>query len=251
MFCGAGSFKTLDEDTFSAPVSAPGTPKQKKRKSTSKNNPYASRGLDKFSTVLSELESRKEKIIATTGSDDHVLVRFKHTESNDWVPIVVRLPETKEEPVKGKGSDKHHHRRTVSTPTSPRPLPVQVKDEARVKEVKDGDKKKKTKSGFFSWISLNKMKPYSYWPWAIVIVLLSVVFFGKVFAVCCTSIWWYLVPTLNGEDLGILRVHPNKRKILKRRALSDEMVGDKAKSTSPPRVLPSNKKEKPKRLCSF
>lgn len=247
MFCGTGSFKNLEDDTFSAP----GTPTHKSRKSTSKNNPYASRGLDKFSTILTELESRKEKIIARTGTDDHVLVRFKHTESNDWVPIVVRLPESKENPANIKGSDKHYHRSTVSTPTSPRPLPVQVKDEARVKVVKDGDKKEKTKTGFFSWISFNRMNPCSYWPWALVIVLVGLVFFGRVFAVCCTSIWWYLVPTLNGEDLDMLRIRPNKKRIVRKRSLSDERVAEKVTSTSPPRVLPFNKKEKPQRLCSF
>lgn len=246
MFCGAGSFKTLDDDTFKE---LPGTPRQKKRKSACKNNPYASRGLDKFSTVLSELESRKEKIIATTGSDDHVLVRFKHTESNDWVPIVVRLPEKKGDPANIKGSDKDHHRKTVSMPTSPRPLPVQAKDEAKVTVVKDTDKKEKTKRGIFSCISLNRMNPCSYWPWAIVIVLVSLVFFGRVFAVCCTSIWWYLVPTLNGEDIDMLQTRPNRKRILRRRASSDERVRDnKTTSTS---VLPSNKKEMPKRLCSF
>jgi hypothetical protein len=246
MFCGTGSFKTLDYDT----LSTPGTPRQKKRKSTSKNNPYAYRGLDKFSTVLSELESWKEKIIAATGSDDHVLVQFKHTESNDWVPIVVRLPEPKEDLANIKGSDKHHHRKTVSMPTSPRPLPVQAKDEVKEKVVKDNDKKEKTRSGFISRISLNRMNPCSYWPWVIVIVLVCLVFFSRAFAICCTSIWWYLVPTLNGEDLDMSRTWLNRRSFLRRRSLSDEKVGDKVTSTSPPRVLPSNKKEM-RKIFSF
>jgi hypothetical protein len=248
MFCGAGSFKTLDDDTFSTP----GTPRQKKRKSTSKNNPYASRGLDKFSTVLSELEARKEKIIATTGSDDHVLVRFKHTKSSDWVPIVVHLPEPKEDLANIKGSDKHQDRKIVSTPTSPRPLLIQAKDEVKKKVVKDDDKKEKTRNGFFSWISLNRMNPCSYWPWVIVIILVCLVLFGRAFAICCTSIWWYLVPTLNSKDLYMLRTRLNRR-LLRRKSLSDEKVGDKVTSTSPPRVLPSNKKEMPKtkRLFSF
>jgi hypothetical protein len=38
------------------------------------------------------------------------------------------------------------------------------------------------------------------------LLLLSLVVFGRVFAICCTSIWWYLLPILSGEEaLGATR----------------------------------------------
>nr|CAD1832422.1 unnamed protein product [Ananas comosus var. bracteatus] len=84
--------KTLSR-ALSASSASPKGPKRKAGK-----NPYSGRGLDKFSSVLSELEARREKIMASARPQSVALVRFMHSNSHDWVPIVVRLrdPPTKE-----------------------------------------------------------------------------------------------------------------------------------------------------------
>ncbi|KAE8714387.1 ZCW7 isoform 1 [Hibiscus syriacus] len=77
--------------------------KSKGRKKDDKN-PYSDRGLDKFSALLAELEQKKQKIYSQTGSQDVSLVRFTYKNSTDFVPIVIKLKDDKEE-TKKKGAD--------------------------------------------------------------------------------------------------------------------------------------------------
>jgi len=58
----------------------------------------------------------------------------------------------------------------------------------------------------FSW-GTRVRRPSRYWPAVIVLTLVSLAVFGRVFAICLTSIWWYVLPTLGtgcydgaGED---------------------------------------------------
>ncbi|KAL0907093.1 hypothetical protein M5K25_025636 [Dendrobium thyrsiflorum] len=88
----------------------------------SKKNPYSSRGLDKFSSVLSELEARKKKIMSSASSNGVSLVRFMHSNSRDWTPVIVRHREEEED--KNKTMDKE------------RLLPPAAKTEREKKEMK-------------------------------------------------------------------------------------------------------------------
>jgi hypothetical protein len=92
--CGTGSFKHVDEDLDDLGCTG-GSPKDReRRRHGSKVNPYAERGLDRFSVVLSELETRRAKILRRVGSDTGlVLVRFVQSSNGDWTPVVVKLPE--------------------------------------------------------------------------------------------------------------------------------------------------------------
>ncbi|XP_042484897.1 uncharacterized protein LOC122065159 [Macadamia integrifolia] len=56
-----------------------------------KNNPYSTSGLDKFSTLLADLEERKRKIYAQVDDANAPYVGFIRSKSGDWLPIVVRL----------------------------------------------------------------------------------------------------------------------------------------------------------------
>jgi hypothetical protein len=56
--------------------------------------------------------------------------------------------------------------------------------------------------------------PACYWLAVMVLTLLSLAVFGRAFAICCTSVAWYLVPTLssscpNGADVRSME----KRKV--------------------------------------
>lgn len=195
MFCGTGSFKRIDEDPW-LPTSAPGSPKGSKRKAN--KNPYSTRGLDKFSTVLAELEARREKIMAKAGTQGVSMVRFMYSDSQHWIPIIVKLREdAKEENTKPADAKKPKH---LELPPSQNNSEV-VKDlaapvgSADAKEVAE----RKTKK-CFSWGEVVpwRWRPSYYWPLAMVLILVCLVMFGRVFAICCTSIWWYLVPTLKG-----------------------------------------------------
>ncbi|KAK8949301.1 hypothetical protein KSP39_PZI005074 [Platanthera zijinensis] len=100
MICGISSFRHDDDERQSLPKSS----KKKHRGTTAaainnggnSKNPYSSRGLEKFTSVVSDLEARKEKILARTvsdGGDDVSMVRFKYSGTKEWVPIVVRRRE--------------------------------------------------------------------------------------------------------------------------------------------------------------
>ncbi|KAH0450062.1 hypothetical protein IEQ34_020754 [Dendrobium chrysotoxum] len=138
------------------------------RRKRSKKNPYSSRGLDKFSSVLSELEARKKKIMSSTSANGVSLVRFMYSNSHDWTPVIVRH---REEEDKNKTMDKE-----LSPP---------VKADRKKKEMK-----------------LWKWRPSYYMLAVMLLILVCFVISGRVFAICCLSVLWYLLPLLKGEENG-------------------------------------------------
>ncbi|XP_066381242.1 uncharacterized protein [Miscanthus floridulus] len=217
MFCGTGSFKDVDKEEGAAgagagggkPVAKAKTKAGGKAKQGKNNNPYASRGLDKFSVVLSELESKREKILRRVGSDvdaDHLMVRFVQSEKKGWVPIVVKLPHEEEQQAADGAKKKQSKQASKpasqsstppTEPSSPKEDPVAVQAKATVPPAK------KSKAGGVRWSwawGRKMMRPCHYWPLAMTLLLLCLVVFGRVFAICCTSIWWYLLPILSGEE---------------------------------------------------
>ncbi|TVU38177.1 hypothetical protein EJB05_11533, partial [Eragrostis curvula] len=249
MFCGTGSFKDVDKEEKDAgaggkPAAAAAVAKEKAKpkKSKGKDNPYASRGLDKFSTVLSELESRREKILRRVGPDvdaDHLMVRFVQSEAKGWVPIVVKLPSEEEQQQAAADAKKKQSKPAKSTGTSrsntpPPTAPASPKEEAAAKNVAAPAtkaaalpaKKKKAAGGErWSWSWGRMVRPCHYWPLALVLLLLSLVVFGRVFAICCTSIWWYLLPILSGDEVlvGASRLPATKTR-----------MSDKVAAVAPP-----------------
>lgn len=223
MFCGAGSFKDVDkEEGAGAGGGKPAKAKKAggKAKQGKNSNPYASRGLDKFSVVLSELESKREKILRRVGSDvdaDHLMVRFVQSEAKGWVPIVVKLPHEEEEQGAADGAKKRRSRpssKPASQSSTPPTEPASPKEAGPAKlthvaaaaaaakaAVPPAKKSKKAGGVRWSWAWGRKMmRPCHYWPLAMALLLLCLVVFGRVFAICCTSIWWYLLPILTGEE---------------------------------------------------
>ncbi|XP_038976395.1 uncharacterized protein LOC120107257 [Phoenix dactylifera] len=120
MFCGTGSFKRIDGEP-GAPGSAPGSPRGSKRKGN--KNPYSTRGLDKFSTVLAELEARRKKIMAKVGTEGVSMVRFVYSNSEDWIPIIVKLREDAKEE-KTKLDDARKPKALPTPPPSPPSQPT-------------------------------------------------------------------------------------------------------------------------------
>ncbi|CAL4915107.1 unnamed protein product [Urochloa decumbens] len=212
--CGTGSFKHVDED----PGCGGGSPSPKgRRKHGGKVNPFAERGLDRFSVVLSELEARRARILRRVVGSGHaaglVLVRFAVQANGGWTPVIVKLPD---EPfIKNKGAAQKSPRAKAS------PLPPAVSAAPLVggppgpsspREKEGGGKNKKApaaaaakvpaRKASFSWGRVRRAwRPSCYLPAAIVLTLVSLAVFGRVFAICLTTVWWYVLPTLaGGED---------------------------------------------------
>ncbi|KAH0467721.1 hypothetical protein IEQ34_002754 [Dendrobium chrysotoxum] len=195
MFCGTSSFHHDADDSPSC------SPKASKKKSDRNKNPYSSRGLDKFTSVLSELEAKREKIMASTGAQGISMIRFMYSNSQDWIPIIVRIREDRNSnnQIVAAGEKKPEE---VPLPPAPAPAP----------EKKVG----RSFSDKFPWW---KWRSSYFMPAMMVLILVCLAVFGRVFAICCTSIWWYLVPSYEGDEKMKRRVS-KKKEYVKR--LSDK-----------------------------
>ncbi|WOL18608.1 hypothetical protein Cni_G27405 [Canna indica] len=189
MFCGASSLKNIDD---SDEPQSPASPRSKKKAS---KNPYSTRGLDKYSTVLGELEHRRTKIMEKAGAGVST-VKFVYSDSSDWIPVVVRQRNQKE--------DDHTTTKTtkVSGPIKQQPAVISATEEGGKRL--GTTEKKSWGCGFREVIKGWKWRSY-YWGLVMVLALLCSVMFGRVFAICCVLIWWYLVPMVHGEDWGVGR----------------------------------------------
>lgn len=196
MFCGSSSFHHDADDNPSS------SPKASKKKSHRNKNPYSSRGLDKFTSVLSELEAKRQKIMATTGAQGISMVRFMYSNSEDWIPIVVRIRED-------RNSDGQI---VAAADKKPEEVPAAPVPEKKV------EKRLSSVAAPLPWW---KWRSSYFMPAMVVLILVCLAVFGRVFAICCASIWWYLVPTFKDDERMKRRVS-KKKEYVKR--LSDKRL---------------------------
>ncbi|EEF52277.1 uncharacterized protein LOC8265292 [Ricinus communis] len=201
LICGSFNHQQEEDDRDSLSSNSPcSTPRKSRKSNKDSKNPYSTRGLDKFSALLAELEEKRQKIYSQVGSQDISFVRFVYSSSNEVVPIVVKLKDQN----KAKDEIKDKPRTSSASETSDK-LPVeastaaddqQTNEQPRVQiDKKTEDKKKVT------WnLKLNKWRrPSFYMPIFIILILLFLAFFGRSVAILCTSIGWYIVPTLSSK----------------------------------------------------
>lgn len=236
----------------------PSTPRRSSRRnsfssrsSSHSKNPYATSGLDKFSALLAELEEKKQKIYSRVNPDEISLVRFVYKDSDDCVPIVVKVKKT------DKQQQDNNINNINQSQSPPRKQDAnQLKDKFPLqssisspenKQVNQSDnnssneKKKKMKRSWsfsFSWSDIFKLghwrQPCYYLPAVIVLILLFLVFFGRSFAILCTSIGWYIVPTLQSKEPSNPNVirRPMKKKEYLRIQSDNKMVASAHKTTN-------------------
>ncbi|XVE90263.1 hypothetical protein DITRI_Ditri20bG0064800 [Diplodiscus trichospermus] len=184
--CGAFHHQEEDDEFWCSPVSSP----RKSRRKKDSKNPYSTRGLDQFSALLAELEEKRQQIYSQMGSEG--IVRFVYKNSNECVPIVVKLKDKKEEKNKQRNSKDLQPERNASEVIDKLPNPS------------ESDKKIEKKESF-SWnVKLQNLRnPFYHIPTAIILILLLLVFFGRSVAILCTCIGWYTVPTISGEGSNL------------------------------------------------
>ncbi|MQL70202.1 hypothetical protein Taro_002513 [Colocasia esculenta] len=203
--CGAGSFSRAEDGELWPPSTPLGS---KRRLGTGGGNPYSTRGLEKFSMLLADLETRKERIVAAAGSQGVALVQFVYSSSDDWVPIVVRPREQPRAPA-GKKRRKEQ-KRPGKTPqeilTLPPPPQQQQQspaaDQAEAARDRAVRKSQSWKANGGEGGGVWLWRPSRYLPVAVVLVLLCLAVFGRAFAICCTSMWWYAVPVAAAKGGG-------------------------------------------------
>lgn len=161
---------------------------KKKKKKAAKENPYSSLGLDKFSSLLSNLEAQRRSIEAESEDTTTTILWFRFTESNDCVPIFQRL----------KNDTKEAGRREM--PLESQPTPAQHAEDNKVNEVSLPEDISKE-------MGIKKVKAWSWKDWAsehhpflLLALVLLCLMFSRVFAIYCATIWWYLVPRIQRKD---------------------------------------------------
>ncbi|XP_071694124.1 uncharacterized protein [Rutidosis leptorrhynchoides] len=210
-----------EEDDLVASWSYPPTPKKKlskrrhsfgSRSNKDNKNPYSNRGLDKFEALLADLDGKRQQIYTQKGSEDISLVRFAYSNSNDVKPIVVKIKDhKKQEKVENTKPRSPSPKHEVSKVVQPTKLPLV--DNYNMMISVDQLRKK-----FSEW-----WRPWYSLPLFVILILVFLVFFGRSFAILCTSLGWYMVPSINGTFENTNR----KKKIVKKeysRKLSDKII---------------------------
>lgn len=186
------------EDDFEAFWSLPSSPQRKvtrrrnsfcSKSNKDSKNPYSDRGLDKFEALLADLEGKRQKIYTQKGSEDISLVRFVYSNSNHVKPIVVKIKDHKKQ-------EKDHNLKLENTKTPVLSPEHPVADENKKTVVVESPKPSisfgQLRRKFGEW-----WRPWYSLPLFVILILLFLVFFGRSFAILCTSLGWYLVPSIN------------------------------------------------------
>ncbi|KAI3684620.1 hypothetical protein L6452_33844 [Arctium lappa] len=226
-----GSFNQDQEDDFDVlwPSPSPSSRRTKRHrfccrrnKADNNKNPYSNRGLDKFEALLADLDDKKQKIFTQKGSQYISFVRFVYSNSNDVKPIIVKLRDPRKPVHDRKQHNFNKGNLCVSLPKklqcstsfnhhdqNSEPPGVVVTNGIRVdqqdvkpKQSIDQLAKKIIRSDQLKWNMRRKLEewwmPAYNLPLFVVLVLVFLTFFGRSLAIICTSIAWYLIPTIDG-----------------------------------------------------
>ncbi|KAK7321638.1 hypothetical protein VNO77_32470 [Canavalia gladiata] len=219
-----GTFHNEDDEPC---LASPGSsPRKYKRKNSRNNNPYSTRGLDKFSELLADLDEKRQKIYSQMNPHDISFVRFVYSNTDDFVPVVVKVKNNKDQKhnknqelrvVKARALTHNTSESTDKSVTTDQ-FPAEERKKPSKREITDHKKS-------FSWNNYMKSwdmkKPSFYLPVVIIFILLLLTVFGKSVATICTCILWYVISTLKDGS-------SNPRKSMKKkdyvRGLSEKKV---------------------------
>ncbi|CAL1395834.1 unnamed protein product [Linum trigynum] len=258
LICGA-SFQTDEDDLPCGAASSSPSPRKpwggrRGGRNNSNNNPYSGRGLDKFSQLLSDLAEKRREIYSTMSSQDPPLVRFVFPgATSDAVPVVIKIRDpkpSKSTELKDHPHHNHNHRNlkhsnstastaaaeqavTNSTPDQQHKLPAvgeiveESVDFCAAVTGSGGDARRLISIFRRSW-----RRPSVYVPVAVILILLFLAVFGRSVAILCTSIGWYLVPTLTSKRPEEKKKKEYVRKLSGPRATATDHGGISSASAS-------------------
>lgn len=226
--CGSNSFShTRDHDRsiINRSISLPPSLSSSQRANKDTKNPYSSRGLDKFTALLAEIEEKRQKIYSETNDPDNIsLVRFVYSDNNDLKPIVVLKANRKST---GSPSTSNRIRRCNSGPHlgnfnlkiyPPTSASTVEQKSPRCDQLLAQEAKMKRCE---SKLEILK-RPCCYWPAVMIMILLFLAVFGRSGAILCTSIGWYFVPTIAD--------HHSLKRSSKKKDYHDRKLSDKKQS---------------------
>ncbi|KAI4316611.1 hypothetical protein L6164_024576 [Bauhinia variegata] len=220
--CGTSTFHKEEDDPFFASPSRKSQKKSFYRSHSKKTNPYSTRGLDKFSALLADLDERRQKIYSQMNPQDASVVRFVYTNSDEVVPVVIKVRKKDEKHKKEEIKDRH-----VKTYSEAIPMDKPSIDQpsAAVEESKqpklDTEKKKRSSWNMSLWDTWRR--PSLNLPLILILILLLLTVFGRSAATLCICIVWYAVPALKDSSKS---TRSKKKKDYARRHSEKKMVTD-------------------------
>ncbi|KAL1540321.1 hypothetical protein AAHA92_24690 [Salvia divinorum] len=242
--CGSGSFSNQDDGDHEAYASPCPTPKRSRRstsfcrilgRDSGSKNPYADRGLDKFYALLADLDDKKQKIYTQKGSEDISFVRFVYSSDSDIVkPIVVKLKE-KNPPKSAKNfTDQRSFNSAAAAQGGGEEAAIEAKSEKTMR--------KKRSLRCKGSLKMEDLKhPHFYFPVMVVLILVFLAIYGRSFAILCTSIGWYLAPTIAGgsdaTEAAVSSERKPKRKKEYVRGKSEKMTVVHSEGPSSPKSV--------------
>lgn len=155
-------------------------------KDSSKKNPYAEVGLDKFYALLADLEDKKQKIYSQIGVEEISFVRFVFSDDSEQVrPIIVR--------VKNNDSDNKNVLACNHADVEMDGI-KEIGNEWQEKGTAEEAVMKTQRR----WKGRLRRSYYCNIGVVVVLILVFLTIFGRSFAILCTTIAWYLVPRIVG-----------------------------------------------------
>uniref|UniRef100_A0A7N0TJ20 ZCF37 n=1 Tax=Kalanchoe fedtschenkoi TaxID=63787 RepID=A0A7N0TJ20_KALFE len=209
-------------------------------------NPFAARGLDKFSSLVADLTEKRQKIYAQSGDDSADLyVWFNFSGSDDCKPVILKLKDKKQQkPEKkelGVVKDKTTaHDKPEDTQSS---LLAEV-DNNKVVGAANAERvdraRKRSKSLLSSYYAYYtdrlRRRPLLCLLTATILTLMFLSVFGRSVTVMWITVGWYLLPTTSVPRSGARRAVVKKDFATKLSLNKKTIPKDDAPIMSPERV---------------
>ncbi|OVA05878.1 hypothetical protein BVC80_1701g9 [Macleaya cordata] len=210
--CGSGNFRHEDQEKDDSWISSSSPKRSSSRrnicsckKNRKKKNPFSNRGLDKYATVLADLEGKRQKIIDQMGTQEISLIRFCFSKSKGWVPIVIKFRNQNQYKPKHVGSKYEQVMQNLEPKLQDKSNKIELSSVPRETEPAKGilGSEGRTKKSLLDR-SVNSSRcrvPY-YWGMVIILILLCLAIYGRSFAIICNTILWYLMPKMKTKDMN-------------------------------------------------
>ncbi|KAL2346482.1 hypothetical protein Fmac_000482 [Flemingia macrophylla] len=183
-----GTFRHHEEED-GVPCSSP-----KKSKRKDNKNPYSNRGLEKFSALLADLDERRQKVYSQMSPHEISLIRFAYSSNDDFVPIVVKVKNNKDQKKHKSEELGLSHMQSFSEQLEKSAEEATTVEERNNKQHHPKSLESHKNFGFY-W---NMLKwPSFYVPVVVILILVFLTVFGRSVATLCTCVVWYLVPMLS------------------------------------------------------
>ncbi|XP_030466546.1 uncharacterized protein LOC115685606 [Syzygium oleosum] len=193
-------------------------------------NPYANRGLDKFSALVADLEEKRKEIYLQSGSRDIAFVRFVTSSSDEFVPVVVKSKDLHHQSKEKKAAELSDARKKTASATRDPETMVESPEEVKAVDEPKVELNEEAKRKSFSW-----RRPSCYVPLAMITILLLLALFGRSFAIVCASIGWYMVPALRGRGSTVVKKKKKKMDTSGKRAGERKNIARIRGASSPPK----------------